>query len=258
MKYCAILVSVFMLWSVHPNAADATCSDLSLVLAIDGSGSIDDGEYALQVAGYAAAFVDPEIHQALAGAGIVDIAAVLWADSDFLPQIIPWHRIQKSRDSALLSQDILAMRRLTTGDTDLGTGLSIALEMLDLPNRCTTRAVINVSGDGKASIAPKRKIAKISLPVVRAQAAELGVVVNGLAIVNEVPDLEKYYRTELIVGDGSFVMKVSDFVDFRRAIKQKLIREIDSAYSASLDHEPYSDRRVQLARLTDAQKQFFP
>jgi hypothetical protein len=211
-----------------------TCSDLSLVLAIDSSGSIDDGEYALQIAGYAAAFSDRSVQKAIAAAGVVDLAVVFWADSDFPFQIVPWHRIGAPVDAMRFAADILATRRLAIGDTDIGAGLGAALDLLDLPRRCTTRAVINVSGDGKASISPKRKAGSISLSRARAKAADLGVVINGLAILNQEPDLESYYREQLIVGEGAFVMHAVGFDDFARAIKKKILREVEATLTASL------------------------
>ncbi|WP_159716352.1 DUF1194 domain-containing protein, partial [Geminicoccus flavidas] len=46
-----------------PAAAEPV--DLELVLAADGSGSIDDGEMRLQREGYAAALTDPELVSAM-------------------------------------------------------------------------------------------------------------------------------------------------------------------------------------------------
>jgi hypothetical protein len=39
-------------------------------------------------------------------------------------------------------------------------------------------------------------------------------------------ELLAHYRNEVIGGPGSFILEAADFVDFQRAIRAKLIREI--------------------------------
>lgn len=216
--------------------ARATCSDLSLVLAVDDSSSIDADEYQLQIQGYSKAFADPAVQRAIAAVGRVDVAVVFWADSDFPFQILPWHSIRSAQDATALAAEILHTPRRIAGDTDLGAGLNAALDLLDRPDRCTARAVINVSGDGRASKGPGRAV-QVPLPQARARAARLGVMVNGLAIVNAQPALAEYYRDNLITGIGSFVMSVSGFDTFGAAIQKKLIREIAPQLAASLEHD---------------------
>ncbi|MBM3522352.1 MAG: DUF1194 domain-containing protein, partial [Alphaproteobacteria bacterium] len=55
--------------------------DVELVLAIDGSLSIDDEEFRLQAEGTAAAFTDPAVIRALTGgeSGAIAVAFVQWA-----------------------------------------------------------------------------------------------------------------------------------------------------------------------------------
>ena len=70
LDFRACAVTLFL--ACFPNPADATCADLSLVLAIDSSGSIDDNEFGIQTVGYAAAFQNLGVKRALAAAGVVD------------------------------------------------------------------------------------------------------------------------------------------------------------------------------------------
>ena len=67
-----------------------------------------------------------------------------------------------------------------------------------------------------------------------AMARSRGVTVNGLAILNEDPELEHWYRNNVIAGRESFVMTALDFRDFREAIVRKLIREIEHQERLSL------------------------
>jgi hypothetical protein len=53
-----------------------------------------------------------------------------------------------------------------------------------------------------------------------------GVTINGLAILNELPLLDQYFRERLIGGEGAFVMVAKDYTDFTQAMIVKLVREI--------------------------------
>jgi hypothetical protein len=57
---CAIAAAAAM-----PAAADDTPVDLELVLAVDVSGSMDEGERELQRGGYVQAFLHPEVINAI-------------------------------------------------------------------------------------------------------------------------------------------------------------------------------------------------
>jgi Protein of unknown function (DUF1194) len=57
--------------------------------------------------------------------------------------------------------------------------------------------------------------------------AQHGVIINGLAIRTDVPDLDAYYRTHVAGGPGSFVMSIAGYKDYAEAIHRKLLREIE-------------------------------
>ncbi len=65
------------------------------------------------------------------------------------------------------------------------------------------------------------------LPQARAMANASGVTINGLAIVNEDPGLLAYYRDNVRLGPGSFVVSALDYTDFAEAMRRKLLREIE-------------------------------
>jgi hypothetical protein len=109
-----------------------------------------------------------------------------------------------------------------------------ALDLFDLPGQCGVRKVVNISGDGSASVG-NRRVAHMSVAKARARADMMGVIVNGLAIVNAEPKLTEYYRTRVITGPGAFVMEVRDFRAFGDAIVQKLEREIQPQLLSALD-----------------------
>jgi hypothetical protein len=100
----------------------------------------------------------------------------------------------------------------------------------------TQRHVIDVCGDGTNNNGPE-------VGEVRDEAVEAGIVINGLAIINDHPvswtyahvqppgGLDKYYRENVTGGTGSFVLAIHDFHSFAEAIKRKLINEIADANS---------------------------
>ena len=87
------------------------------------------------------------------------------------------------------------------------------------------RRKIDVSGDGHANegLRPER---------VRDFAVSSGITINGLAIINDEPYLEEYYRRHVIGGPGAFVLVAADYHDFVEAIRRKLLRELTSAETA--------------------------
>jgi hypothetical protein len=213
--------------------AGGTCADVALVLAIDGSASIDATEFDLQKRGYQSALTDPRIQDVFATAGVVDIAAVFWADSGFRPQIIPFQRITSAPEVAHFAQTLVDLDRDISGNTDLAKGLSTALDLLAAPGGCAERLLIDVSSDGRASLST-RLSPRGSLSQVRARAEEMGVVINALVIDSAGDNLADYYRRNVAVGSRSFVMDVGSFESFHTAIATKLLRELLSGIPENL------------------------
>ena len=107
---------------------------------------------------------------------------------------------------SVFARRLTSQKRIVTGNTDIGVGLMAALDLLDDPRNCAMRRVIDVSGDRRET--PLfRKGEKISLLQSVSRAKEMGVVINGLAITTNDPDLEEYFRTRVITGIGSFVTR---------------------------------------------------
>lgn len=234
MKRTLLHLLAAALFSAGPINAEPACADLALVLAIDSSSSIDEDEFRMQVLGYAAAFADPKVLRALGDAGTVDVASVYWADSAIPFIVTNWKRVSSDADAIALADSFLSFQRSSFGDTDLGAGLMAALDLFYKSGQCSARKVVNVSGDGRASIG-NRRAAHTSVAEARARADAMGVTVNGLAIVNAEPKLAEYYRTQVMTGPGAFVIEARDFRAFGDAIALKLEREIQPLLLTSLD-----------------------
>jgi hypothetical protein len=225
---------VSLLWlGLMADAAAARCSHLALVLAIDSSGSIDDREFALQQKGYAHAFRNDRVLAALKGAGTVDVAVVLWGDSAMPVQVLPWQRLDRAAGAERIAQEIEDVPRRVSGNTAMGTGLWVALDLLDDSARCSDRTVINVSGDGMESPGPRpRRV--VPLGQSRARALANGVTINALVIADTNELLVDWFRSEVITGPGSFVMQVDSFAHFADSIVEKLAREINAPVLAAI------------------------
>jgi hypothetical protein len=207
---------------VSPAARAADAVDLALVLAIDSSSSVSADEFYLQTAGLSVAFADPEVQAAIGkGAhGAIAVAVMEWSDATRQEVDVPWTIVTPANVGALAARLGDLPRLVDGGGTALGAGISAATALFESAPPATRR-VIDVSGDGRTSAGP------ISPPARDAAVAQ-GIVVNGLAIVNEEPDLVEFYRDNVIGGPGAFVIRAKDYEDFTDALRAKLLREIEA------------------------------
>jgi len=127
-----------------------------------------------------------------------------------------------------------SLPRIITGNTDMGNGISAALDLLDDPRNCATYRVIDLSGDGRESIMTRSSA--ISLRQAKARADETGVIINGLAVSTNDPYLADYYLNHVIQGSGSFMIEVRSYGAFEQAMIQKLLREVGGYGAAMVAH----------------------
>jgi hypothetical protein len=225
-------------------AQDGQTVDLELALLVDVSSSVSDEEFRLQADGLAAAFREPAVVDALARLSRrgVAVAVIQWADHASQRTAVDWTLLRGGAAVSRLAARIESMPRLDhRGHTAIGSALSFALEELETNRFAGLRRVIDVSGDGRVNDG-------LPLRAAREQALNRGVTVNGLAILNELPFLDRYFRKYLIGGAGSFVMVARDYADFAAAMAHKLVREIDATPLAGR-HPPGGPRRIRIARL---------
>ena len=208
--------------------------DLELVLAVDVSSSVDEGEFELQMQGIAAAFRHPGVQAAIHAAGDLGIAVTLIQWSDFVRQrkAVDWTLVRDGAGAAALAGDIAtAGRAIAGGGTAIYGVINFALHEFDTNGYDGRRQAIDVSGDGRSDLL-------VPTTAARDRAVARGVTINGLVILDDEPHLDRYYRTNVIGGAEAFVLTVDDFEDFAAAIVAKLIREI--AYSPAVSSVPPS------------------
>lgn len=206
--------------------ASAKTVDLELVLAVDASGSVDDREYTLQLEGIARGFRDATVRRAIRSGPTKSIAVnmLVWAEPQMPKDTTGWFVITSDAEAERFAAMVAAFPRRQTGATAIGEGIAAALRAIDGNDIEAARAVVDVSGDGRESVAREFTVL---VGQARAMALSRGVVINGLAIQNEVGDLADYYRRNVQAGPDSFVMAAKDYEDFAEAIRLKLLREIE-------------------------------
>jgi hypothetical protein len=200
---------------------------LELILAVDASGSVSPDEFDLQVKGLAAAFRDPDVISAIRDTGPSGIAVALmqWSSPGHQVMAVNWQVVSDRASGELLAQRIITVGRLILGETAIDRALRFAMAEISNNDYSGRRRVIDLSGDGVTNWG--------GLPdEARDDAVAAGITINALAIVNEQPDLDQYFQDHVIGGIGAFVVRATDYDDFARAIRLKLIEEIQGRPAA--------------------------
>jgi hypothetical protein len=196
--------------------------DLALVLAVDASGSVDRVRFELQKQGYVAAFRHPRVIGAIQSGPTQAIAVIMvqWTGPALQVIAVPWTRISDAASANAFADRIAAApRALFGGGTSISGAIDTAMALLfDNPFKAARR-VIDISGDGSNNRGR-------SVSQARDEAIAKGVGINGLPILALEPDLDSYYRENVIGGPGAFVIAAKDFETFGEAILKKLIAEI--------------------------------
>jgi len=200
--------------------AGARAVALELVLAVDTSMSVGADEFALQMAGYAAAFRHPEVLQAILASGGIAVTLVQWADSYQQAVSVDWAWVGDDPSAAAFADRIATVgRRFVGPGTALAAALAWCLQRFESSGFDGQRRVVDLSGDGRDNRGPR-------VTSVRALARAAGITVNGLPILNDEPFLDRYYQRQVIAGADAFVVAAADYEDFGEAIVRKLVREI--------------------------------
>lgn len=200
-------------------AAPARACDTALLLAIDISGSIDAGEYALQTTGLAEALSDPAVVETLV-AGQTALAVVQWSGAGAQALVLPWQRMLDPGAVARFARSARTLpRAFTASDTAVGQAISFSLAQFAAVPDCR-RKVIDISGDGPEN-------AGFTVARARTAAQTAGVEINAIAIEDmgiSTPISAFYLRWA--ITKGGFVMTARGLGDYPRAIREKLLREL--------------------------------
>ncbi len=208
-------------------AAAASCR-LGLVLALDVSGSVDAGEYRLQIDGLAGALADPSVGAALfamPGAN-VDLTVFEWSGPNSARVVLDWTTIDSPATLATAIDQLRGTpRQEMEPATAIGSAMLRGAGQLQSRAACWRRA-IDISGDGESNMGPRPQ----SLPDAGALA---GITINGLVIgeasadqAGSAANLQGYYIAYVIRGPDAFVEVASGFDNYQEAMRRKLVREL--------------------------------
>ena len=219
-----------------PAAHAAEGVDLTLVLVSDVSRSIDDAEFKLEKDGYAAAFTSRQVLDAIHGGpvGAIAVSYVEFASSFEVRTVLDWSVIRDEASAKSFADKLAAAPRSFWGRTAISAGIDRAVQLLAESGFDSPRHMIVVCGDGTNN-------AGRDITDARDDAVKAGIIINGLAIINDHPvswtyahvqppgGLAKYYRENVTGGPASFVLEVHDFHTFGEAMTRKLVTEISDA-----------------------------
>jgi hypothetical protein len=219
------LLGVLAIITTAAGARAETEVDLALVLAVDASGSVDMHRFELQKRGYAAAFRNPRVLNAIRSGLNQSISVTMfqWTGPRLQVHVVPWTLIKDEASANAFADAIeAAPRRLFGGGTSISGAIDYGRLLLLQSPFTPTRRVIDVSGDGSNNSGRPVTFA-------RDDAARDGIGVNGLPILSIEPGLDRYYRDYVIGGPGAFMVPADSYDTFADAILKKLITEIAEA-----------------------------
>ncbi len=196
--------------------------DLILVLAVDCSYSVDSREFRLQMDGIGKAFQTREVQRAIESGPLGRIAVTVfqWSDAENQSLSTPWTVIDGAASANAFAQKMFTIEReLAEGGTAIGAAILFGAAALTAAPFTAIRKVIDISSDGRNN---RGEIVDLA----RDEVTSRGITINGLAILNEWPTLDVYFRKSVVGGPYHFVLPANDYDAYREAIYRKLLKEI--------------------------------
>lgn len=209
------------LFIVAPSTVLAIPTDLELLLLVDVSGSVNTTEYNLQKKGYVDAFDNAAIQTLISGLpGGIAVAYAEWNGSTGQSLRVGWTQISNATEAGAFADAIEASTRYSGGSGNTAPGSAINWgASLFANNYEGTRKVMDVSGDGEQNEGANTFNAATA-------AYASGIIVNGLAIQTDFPNLGVWYQTNIVTPGNGFLVIADDFGDFGTAVYDKIYREI--------------------------------
>ncbi len=222
--YATLLSVVAVIWFISETKAKPgkTQVDLALILAVDVSASVDEVEYHLQNQGLARAITSREAITLIQQChfGRIAIMVVQWSSRQSQSVVVPWTIVSDEATAYPVARAISAAPRQSAGATSISALIDFGMFQFFRAPITAPRHVIDISTDGVNNDGERPRFP-------RGRAIAVGVTINGLTILNDVNNLDIYFRQYIAAGPNNFVMKADDYEAYRTAIKRKLLREIE-------------------------------
>ena len=221
MKKLLTLAGVVLAFGMASVSHAATVVGTELALLVDMSGSISSTEFNLQKQGYANAFNDSAIQNAIIAQGGVAVTFVYWDDHQY--QSVNWTLINSVSSAQAFANAILAASRPgSNGSTAPGSAINFITPQFASNAYTGTNKIIDVSGDGVQNAGADTLTA-------RNNALAAGVnQINGLPIGGD-SSVISFYQTKIKGGANSFVLPAASFADFDSAVRIKIFSELTGA-----------------------------
>jgi hypothetical protein len=221
----------------QPDSLERSEVDLLILLALDVSRSMDERDRLLLWQGYASAFRDAAVIEAIRSGtlGRTALAVAQWAGVHQHRLTVPWTVIHDAHSSLAFAAAVASQQRIVGVETYITGGLRFcAAELLKAREviRPLFGSVLDISGDGVDSYAHD------PLSAERDKAVAAGITINGLPILGDPewashtrtpvgsPTLTRYYEEHVIGGTGAFLVEAHGYRDIGRALVRKLVLEV--------------------------------
>jgi hypothetical protein len=235
-KLIGLIVTIALAAGGSASALAQAAVDLQLVLAVDVSGSVSDERFKLQKQGYAEAFRNWRVLEAIRSGAAQAIAVTMtqWTGPAQQAQVVPWMVISDEASMLAFADAVeRTTRQLYGGGTSVSGAIDHAITLFPDSGAKGGRQVIDVSGDGANNRG--RPAAEA-----RDDAIREGATINGLPILALEPGLDQYYQSNVIGGPNAFMIVAETYETFAEAVLKKLVTEI-----ASIDEEPSAGRSIE-------------
>lgn len=196
-------------------------TDLQLILAVDASGSVNQERFDLQKQGYAAAFRNQRVLNAIRAGRMQSIAVTMvqWTGPFQQIIVVPWTLVNQNTAKAFADAIEKSQRQLYGGGTSISGAIDYGVAHMPSSPYKGLKRIIDISGDGSNN---RGRL----VTAARDDAVRAGITINGLPILALEPGLDKYYFDNVIGGPGAVMVPAANYDAFADAIVKKLIIEI--------------------------------
>jgi hypothetical protein len=220
--------------------AQAACRQ-ALAMGLDVSGSVDAGEYQLQLQGLAAALTSPDTTSSILSVPSAPVRLLIyeWSGQNYQRILIPWTEISNLKTLQNLSTKLHQVQRQDAPPTTaLGKAIQSGIGFLNQQTSCWKRT-LDISGDGKSNTGPEPH--RVNLP----EQID-NIVINALVIGVDagsrlshaelsISELTAYFSNRVLAGPSAFSEVAVGFADYERAMSRKLLRELELISMSKLD-----------------------
>lgn len=234
---------------LYTGALRAEQVDTELLLLVDVSGSVSSSEYNLMMGGYANAFRNGSVLEAIQGGqnGSIAAAVSFWSSATQQQIGVNWMKISDEQSAEAFATAIANVARPFSGSTALATAMNQSVSLFGAELGYADNGfnslvqVIDVGGDGEDNASPWTATANKADAV---KAARDYLLSSGVDMINGLPigpgdfgTLSTYYANNVIGGSAggvnAFVQTTTTFSDVQSSLTAKLQTEVGAAATES-------------------------